>query len=648
MSLHEKKSTFRPDIQGLRAFAVGLVVVYHSGLGWLPGGYIGVDIFFVISGYLISRMLLEEWYADGRIDVLGFYARRMRRLLPAAAVVLLCTTAFARIMYSPVEIKTFSSDAIATAVYLSNFWFAHLATDYLASDEAVSPLLHTWSLAVEEQFYIFWPAFLILVGKTIGTRDQLRKFAIAISVVIVFSFLISLALTHYSQPHAFFGSPTRAWEFGVGAIIAVLNPAQPGTARLLSRGAGWLGLLLMIAAALSFSTETQFPGIAALLPVIGAALLIAFPLAPQSSVLHWILSHRFVQFFGNISYSFYLWHWPVFVFMGLYGLGGSWAASFGGIALSASLAAASYYTIENPFRFNRTLVANHVAAFGASLAIISLALGAGVLTRYEAIATINSSGQQRFLAARKDVPKSYAEGCHRKISEERVDPCVHGAPDSSRVIVLFGDSHAVHWVPAIESIARDNQIRLLTFTKSGCPSVLIEVRLPSLRRTYDECTRWRESVFREINRMSPSLVLLSNSYGYFGIDAATWRDGVRKSLNRLNVSGARVAIIRDTPRVGFNVPLCLSRAAWRDLNLDEECQFDLASTTNSIFDDVEKSELSRFSNMFRIDMSNAICDTPQCRVERDGIIMFSDTNHLAASFARSLSDELLTRLPKGL
>lgn len=155
VSLREKKSTYRPDIQGLRAIAVVLVVIYHSGLGWFPGGYIGVDVFFVISGYLISQMLLNEWQAVGHIDLVGFYARRMRRLLPAAAVVLLSTIVFARLVYSPIEIKTFSSDAIATAVYLSNFWFAHLATDYLATDEVVSPLLHTWSLAVEEQFYIF-------------------------------------------------------------------------------------------------------------------------------------------------------------------------------------------------------------------------------------------------------------------------------------------------------------------------------------------------------------------------------------------------------------------------------------------------------------------------------------------------------------
>ena len=343
----------------------------------------------------------------------------------------------------------------------------------------------------------------------------------------------------------------------------------------------------MVAAASIFSTETQFPGYAALVPVIGAALLIAFPLAPTLSRLHRILAHKVVQFLGDISYSFYLWHWPVFVFMGLYGLNGSWAGSIGGIVLSESLATATYYAIENPFRFYPALVANRAAAFGASIAIVGLALGTGVATRFEAIATIASGEQQRFIAARDDVPTSYADGCHREILDEGAEPCVHGALDSSRVIVLCGDSHAVHWFPAIESIARDKQLRLVTFTKSACPSIVVEIILPSLKRTYDECTRWREAVFRKINRMNPELVLLSNTYAYFDFDVSKeWREGVRKSLNRLYPSGARVAIIRDTPVIGFNAPLCLSRATWRGRDPIDECSFELAITIDSIIDKI--------------------------------------------------------------
>ncbi|MCB1792457.1 MAG: acyltransferase, partial [Gammaproteobacteria bacterium] len=315
MSELSRASHYQPDIQGLRALAVILVIFYHSGLPGLPGGYIGVDVFFVISGYLITSLLLRELARNDAISLPRFYARRFRRLLPAATLVLIVTTLTAWFVYSPLALKQFSSSAFATAIYLSNIWFAHLSTDYLAEDTAANPLLHTWSLGVEEQFYLFWPLIMMIAYRVYRSRPAHQRLTVVFVALAAISFALEVWLTSYKQPWAFFGSPTRAWEFAAGGLLALGFARGALLSRTLATALGWLGFFLICAAAVLLDRSTPFPGTAALLPVLGASGLIAAAHTERRIGMSALLATRPLQLIGDLSYSLYLWHWPVFVFL---------------------------------------------------------------------------------------------------------------------------------------------------------------------------------------------------------------------------------------------------------------------------------------------------------------------------------------------
>ena len=310
-----ERDGFRPDLEGLRAIAVVLVLLYHAGVPGVSGGYVGVDVFFVLSGFLITGLLIRELDATGTISLAAFYARRARRLLPAVALLILVTVVASVALLSPLRAGDVAQDGIAAALYVSNLRFAFQATDYLQSELAPSPLLHLWSLGVEEQFYLFWPALLLIVTRGVpGVGSaRVRRIGSLAAVVAAGSFALSLWLTSANEPWAFFSLPARAWELGIGAILAV------GAARLAmlptaaAGAAGWLGLGMIAGAGLIIDTNTPFPGFAALLPTFGCALAMLPGMAGQTSLSTRLLGWRPARFLGRISYSLYLWHWPLLV-----------------------------------------------------------------------------------------------------------------------------------------------------------------------------------------------------------------------------------------------------------------------------------------------------------------------------------------------
>lgn len=369
MAKPAKTSNFRPDIQGLRALAVMLVVIYHSGLGWVSGGYIGVDVFFVISGYLITGLLSRELDRSGRIDLRAFYARRIRRLLPAAALVVVATVLIAWNLYGPLEFKTFSASAIATALYVSNGWFAHQSTDYLAEGTDANPLLHTWSLSVEEQFYLIWPFIFVLAARCLkGPARAQRLWLLMVSLFAV-SFISAIWLTDHNQPWAFFSSPTRAWEFAVGGMIALWPNGEKRLSPRIAMLAGIVGVLLIAAASFQYDAKTVFPGWAAVVPVIGAALIIASAHHAPLVGVGRVLAAKPIRYIGDISYSLYLWHWPVFVFMAYAVEHVGPMQSLLGIAISMVLAIVTYVSVENPFRFGHAVLRRAGVSLALSLLV---------------------------------------------------------------------------------------------------------------------------------------------------------------------------------------------------------------------------------------------------------------------------------------
>nr|MBA3967826.1 acyltransferase [Nitrospirales bacterium] len=334
----------RNDIQGLRALAISMVLIFHAGFPFLKGGYIGVDVFFVISGYLITRLLIIEKEKHGRINLLAFYARRIRRLLPAASVALAGTALVSFFLFSPLEQSNLIRSFFASILYVSNLWFAFQATDYLGEDTNADPFLHTWSLSVEEQFYLIWP-FLILLAtvKKTGSNHSF-KLTILIGSVFVLSFVSSLIMGGLYQPWAFFGSPFRAWEFATGALGFLLVHRNMHLPEPLHKLGVSIGIGAILLAGILYDKSTPFPGLYALLPTGGTLLVLI-----GEHQKNWFVDVSripWIRWLGDISYSLYLWHWPLIVIpLSLTGELSLWER-MGLVALSLALGTFSYKYIE--------------------------------------------------------------------------------------------------------------------------------------------------------------------------------------------------------------------------------------------------------------------------------------------------------------
>lgn len=380
---------FRPDIEGLRAVAIGLVLIYHAGVDRLPGGFVGVDVFFVISGFLITGLLIREIERSGRISLREFYARRAKRLLPASGLVLVVTAVLTWLTVPITQWRTFGLDIVGAATYVVNWVLAGRSVDYLAEDVAVSPVQHFWSLAVEEQFYIVWPLLLVLVGLWLRRRATARLrvvLGLAISLVIVPSFVWSVVMTASRPEQAFFVTTTRLWELGIGAFVAI---GAARWARLPQRVAvvlGWLGLATVLASGLFLSSSVPWPGYAALAPTLGTAAVIVAGYTSGRAGPAGLLAARPAVWVGGLSYSLYLWHWPLWV--AATNQWGDLGAARGLLVMAASFVPAylSYRFVENPIRFSRPIAASPRTAlsiggnFSLAGAVAGLALVAAIAT----------------------------------------------------------------------------------------------------------------------------------------------------------------------------------------------------------------------------------------------------------------------------
>lgn len=636
---------FRADIHGLRGIAILLVVLYHVHVPGFQGGFVGVDVFFVLSGYLITRLLVEELRKTGRIDLLQFYARRARRLLPAAAVVLVCTMAASLLLLSPLEQQNFAGSALATSLYASNLWFAKNATDYLAAPPDYNPFLHTWSLAVEEQFYLVWPMFVLLVGWR--WRGATRRLAIAMAVLAATSFIGSVWLTTFAQPWAFFGSPTRAWEFALGGITAIAPPFYLNAWPRFTAALGWLGLAMLVTAGVALNSRIPFPGFAALLPVLGTVFVIVSE--ERSRHVSALLRARPLSWLGDVSYVWYLWHWPVLVFAQAIvpGLDVAGRAVFG--VLSLVLAAATRSMLEDRVRFSPFVVARPAFSVLLALAVTVTNAGATEWWRHAAVREAASTPQQRFSFAQQDNPRVYRDGCHLTYAEVKSPECAFGDSQSRTTIVLFGDSHAAQWFPPLERIAQQYRWRLVSLTKSGCPAADIWPHDPLLGRPYTECDTWRRDSIARVLAMQPALVIVASASVYVdapehdrstGTSSEEWGFGLRRVLDRFSGKGIRTAIMRDSPIPGFDIPTCLARASWRPWLFSAGCDFSRAESQTATVSQSELRAVTGVDGAQIVDISDAICATPVCDAMREGVVVYRDAHHLTASFSASLAPVL--------
>jgi peptidoglycan/LPS O-acetylase OafA/YrhL len=674
------KTGFRADIEGLRGIAVLLVLFFHASLGF-SGGYVGVDVFFVISGFLITGMLLREIETTGRVSLKIFYARRARRLLPAASLVLITTLVASIFLLPPLLIPAVGVDIASAALYVSNMVFAHHAIDYFAIGSAPSPILHFWSLSVEEQFYMFWPAALLLVTR--GTRKPRRNIGIAIALIAIASFIFALWLLPRSQPWAFFSLPTRAWELAVGGLLAVAGRRMAGIPKNFAALLGWVGLGAVIFSGIFSRDATEFPGIPALLPTLGAALIILSGVNFLSTGPIRALGHGVLLFFGRISYSLYLWHWPLLV-LPLAGGVGKLSVSLR-IALAIAsilLATVTHYLIENPFRRGRFIgvLPRRNLLMAGTLAVLIAGSSFGVehvatAGLHNNINSIKNSGQKSAMPAplsssstsipvrpptidgpipsnlspdlanaKTDRAQSYVDGCHTEMDQPpSKDPCIYGDPTGTTTIVLFGDSHALSWFPAVDALAQTRGWRLLSLTMSACSPADIPAWNPNTNQVMKNCALWRQDALSRMAAVHPALVLVTGTRGFETIDDAghvlavsarenAWSLGMKRTIDQIKVFTKNIILLADTPLSAVDPPVCLSSHPTSVL----ACSTAVKNAINPQWLALEKS-VSSSEKIGVIDPEWWICPSSPCPVLYNNFLIYQDGGHLTATFATTLA-----------
>lgn len=676
----------RPDIQGLRALAVGLVVLSHAGVSTLRGGYVGVDVFFVISGFLITSLLLREHATTGRLSVGSFYARRALRLLPASSLVIVTTLAGSWLFLSKARVAQYAGDALSSALYVVNIRLAEAGTDYLAQDSPPSPFQHFWSLAVEEQFYLVWPLLLLLCLR--AAHGRRGPVVLLLGALCAGSFAANILMTGSSAPAAYFSSVSRGWELGAGALLALTTPRLKHLPTALAAALTWLGLVCVMAAALCYDDDTPFPGYPALLPVAGTVLVLAGGCMSPTYGAGRLLGRRPLVRLGGLSYGWYLWHWPLLVIAPA-ALGRTDGTADVPLALALSgaalgLAWLTLRLVENPVRFHRTFRhrPRRALALGAGLSagvsVLSLTttafpppIEAGapgpVLakalsdapnphTRLTELLTTAPTALPSNLTPPLPKVKStrsavYRDGCHVGYATTRPVSCVYGDRTSSRTVVLFGDSHAAQWFPALRQLATAHHWKLVSLTKASCK--IADVTIISAHQPYTACDTWRSQAIAKINALRPALVVVSSSEAGDPAYPTTdplhqWTTGFTTTLRALTASGARVAALLDTPWPEDDPIDC---AADHPLELPV-CANQLP---DALRDPTRRSALrnaATATGTTLIDPTPWLCapGTATCPVVVADTAVYRDDSHLSESYAQALTPLLgptLTRLAAG-
>ena len=671
-ALASPRLRFRPDIEGLRAVAIVFVVLYHAGWKWAGGGYLGVDVFFVLSGFLITGILLDEVEATGSLSLTNFWARRARRLLPAATFVTLAALIGNAIVLSPFEQITRADTAKAFAVYASNILFAVRSTDYFGGTATRDPLLHTWSLSVEEQFYLFFAPMLLLLA--IWTRRHghtvfRRNLTIATIVLSLVSLAGCVLLVRRYPVIAFYILPPRAWEFGLGALAVLLigrttkggkdGPSPMARNDTLFRGflnLVALGSLLGLAFSAAYLREGRVAplGLATLIPTLSTVGLLLSGGTERPTLVARGLSLRPMRLIGRLSYSWYLWHWPMLVWLREVQDAPSLKMTVAVAALSLIPAAATYALVETPIRFSKFLQEHARYAIGMAAFLAALTFGAAVYAIHYANTTLASPRMAGVMAARSKA-RVYADGCQVPLLDRVSPPCEYGPATNDTTVVLFGDSHAAHWFPAFDSVATLRGWRLVNLTKTGCPSV--DVILNNLGRRYVECEEWRRYAIDRIVKLHPSMVVLANDRVYNVVlgekkpltDTSVvarreWHDGLVKTLTALVPSRARLLVLEDTPQPGYDVPRCLVKY------IDDPTKCD-APTRRALHPGMtmlERHAASVVPGVTYFSMNAHLCDETTCPVSRGSMVRFADKDHLAVKFSASLAPLLSQELTRAL
>jgi peptidoglycan/LPS O-acetylase OafA/YrhL len=656
---------FRPDVEGLRALAITIVLLAHAGVGVAGGGYVGVDVFFVISGFLITQVLVTELERTGRICLVRFYARRVKRLMPQVLAVIVAVAVVSSLLLSPVRAAVVAADVMAAGAYVMNWRLSADAVDYFAAGGQDRPLDHFWSLAVEEQFYLVWPLLLLAVTWRWRRRGGARTaLVVVLGAIAVASLLYAIRQVRLAPDQAYFSAPARAWELALGGLLAVwLTDRRLG--RRSAAAAAWAGVAAIGAATVAFGAATPFPGPAALLPTLGAAALLAagtsaVPPAPTRALMT-----RPAQYVGRVSYAWYVWHWPALVFAAV-----AWGPLSTTEGLGVTLASlvptiCTHRWIEEPLRRSKLHLRRPRVALAGAVAGPALAVAVGValsasLSSPPALAAREAEGAASLLTTRTlqrsadalrprprdasaDRGRAYADGCLVGVQATRSPACVYGDRRSRTTVVLFGDSHAMQYFPALEKLARRRHWRLVELTKTGCPPPRVRVIYALSKREYPQCDVWRERALERIEHVErPALVVVGASAHYtvvgaggarLGADAGTraLADGYAPTLERLLATVPRVAVLRDVPRPPFDIPDCVSESMRRL----RRCAFPKRKAIAR--PGTIAAAAARVEGVDVIDPTSQFCLATLCPAVIGDVLVYRNSGHVTASFMTTLA-----------
>jgi peptidoglycan/LPS O-acetylase OafA/YrhL len=650
-----QRPAFRPDIEGLRGMAILLVVLFHARVSAFAGGFVGVDVFFVLSGFFITGLLVRERESAGDFRLSEFYGRRALRLLPALLVVLFATLAIVMTLYAPIDRAEIAGTARAVALHAANVEYARTAVNYFGSGD--NPLLHTWSLAVEEQFYLVWPLLLVvmvplLLRDDVDPRAERRTMLGYIAGFGVLSFIASVWLTEVAQPWAFFGMPSRIWEFALGGALALLLPNWEAWSARKALTLQLLGLAALALAVATYDRATPYPGLAALPPALGACALVAGGAWAPESAISRVLGTAPLRWLGRVSYAWYLWHWPL---VGLGAVLDPGIGAAGRVAWSALALAPAWFTyrfIERPARSGGAsrLADRWVAPAALVVSVVAALVAHGAMR--SAQRRTSQPDQRPFAAARGDriAPECWSP------TVEQAKHCAFGDVGSSSVVALLGDSHAQHWLAGLDLAGREHHWRIDAMVKGGCPVAdMSELGGARFTRYYRECARYREAMLRRIIAMRPAAVVLASWDHYIPPDGSIedwqvtpemWRRGLRRTYERLAAAGIPTIAIRDVPRTGFDVPACLSRRA-AALPFAHECVYERRSSFVPRAVQAQDAAAKALP-VHIIDMNDQVCATERCPVVQGGVVVFTDDNHLTAAFSRLVAPVLGERIAQAM
>jgi peptidoglycan/LPS O-acetylase OafA/YrhL len=652
---------YRAHLDGLRALAVVLVIAFHAGYAAVPGGFVGVDVFFVLSGYLITRLLAAELADRGRLRVARFYARRMRRLLPASALALAGIVVASVHLLDRAQQQPIAGDVRWAALWSANWRFVQARVDYFAPGDVPSPVVHYWSLAVEEQFYLVWPALLFGLWYLLARRAPRPTGAlvVAVSTLAAASAVASIVLT--PSDAAYYGTHTRAYQLLAGALLALVLVRRERTAdaprpapAAWATAAAVVGLLLVGFVALTVDGAGSYPGWPALVVTAGTVLVIGALEAGAPGPVHRTLGFGPAAAVGRVSYSLYLWHWPVLVFAPLLAL--RWERTWLDdrpvmFAAMGVLATASYLAFERPIRFRLAPAARPRAVIGTGLALSSLV---AVLVVWPLLPT--GEDERVALAAVRDMARP--EPCPYFADEwpdpDDAEPCEWraGGPFS---ILLVGDSHAQMWQPAIDVIAARHDLTVHRLTRGGCPANDVTVYhfddVDGSKVADHECTAWRSRLYqRAVEELDPDLVLVSTRSHVLGVEVdgrflgprdeghlALWTAGFERSLAWLTAGGAQVVVSEILPTLPERVPACLAEHGLGTKQCDWPASVDERVVP---FNEAIRSLPALVPGVSVIDPTPLGCPAGMCSAFVDGVVVHRDDNHLSRTWVARLGGEL--------